>query len=105
MIELVTMAEAKAHINEVSTDRDGDIGLKILMASGIVMEHMKLDDPPDEWEVADTSPAEYDIPWKVRAATLIVFAELFINREASIANVLSQTVKDLLYSRRDPTLA
>ncbi len=106
MINLVTLAQAKMHLNELGDDREDDIEDKIIQASDIIMDYLKLEEVPDEW-VADStaSPVEYAIPGTVQSATLLVLAEIFENREASTSDPLTDAVVRLLYRKRDPALA
>lgn len=101
-LQLVSLEEAKdhVHVEQDVTDYDDDIDLKISMASSIVMEYMGLDDYPDDWMIT-VSPLEVDVPFKFKAATLLILGELYMNREASTANLLSDPVRALL-GRRPP---
>lgn len=73
-------------------------------ASMIVMNYLKLEEPPLEWYSG--SPQELTaVPFDVQAAVKFVAAELYKNREASTADPLSPVVKDILRRRRDPALA
>src|ERR1041385_1228548 len=101
-LEIVTLAQAKAHLRIADDLQDYDIELKLQQAAAIILRHMKLITVPAEWLTG--SPATtIDAPPNVQAATLLVLSELFENREASVANVLSNAVKDLI--PRTPTVA
>lgn len=103
MIDLVSLAKAKLQLRIEGTERDADIAMKIAQASAIVMQYYKKTAVPDEWYGVSSSPATITVPADIEAATLLVLGELYENREASIANVLSDSVKALI--PRDPTLA
>lgn len=107
MIDLVTLNQAKDHLRIVLTDtqHDTDVQFKIAQASEIVMDYIKRSVVPDEWTVSSVSPISYSIPALVQAATLLVVGELYFNREASTADVLSTAVMNLLERYRDPALA
>lgn len=104
MISLVTLAAAKrqVHVMLDDTAHDEDLYSKIRQASEIVMNHAKYYTVPVEWEIG-TSPQTYDVPQWAQAATLIIVSELFLNRESSNINVLSDAVRALI--PRTPTLA
>jgi Phage QLRG family, putative DNA packaging. len=102
MINLLSLAEAKVHLRIYTDIHDADIELKIAHASEIIMNYYKRTTVPEEW-VINSSPMTYDIPPSIRAATLLVLGELFNNREASVANILTEAVRNMI--PRDPTLA
>lgn len=97
MVDLVTVAEVKTQRNILDTYSDALIETTILQASAIVMNFLKKQTIPDEW-ISNTavSPVTYDIPYEIRAAVFLVVGELMENREASVNDVLSQGVRDLL---------
>lgn len=115
MINLVTIKQAERHlhldIDEVTVGHVPDLEDKIQQASFIVLDYIKqlppeytspvLESPTYTFWANDTTK----IPYNVKAATLLVLAELWDNREASVNDCLSQAVKDLLHRWRDPALA
>lgn len=108
MIDLITVDEAKIHQHlnlMLPADVDDDVVQKVHAASEIVMDYLKLATPPTSWQNVGTSPITYNIPFKIRAATLLVFGELWENRESAIANPLSPAVEALLHRLRDPAMA
>lgn len=102
--QLITVAQAKAHQRITATNEDTDIDLKVSLASEIVMDYLKRADIPEEW-IENHSPRTYDIPFVVQAATLLVFGELYENREAAVVNALSEPVMALLERFRDPAFS
>ncbi len=123
---LVSFDLAKRHIHILGNDLDQDIDAKLRLASAIVVNHCKLTAIPDEWFVSQDMEPDFEntdlilfsdtessppgltyinVPGNLQAAVLLVFGDLFENREASVGNVLSQTVIDLLTPFRDPTMA
>lgn len=104
---LVSVADAKLDLGIPSsiTDFDAHVTLKIRDASAIAMKHMKLTSLPDEWNEGVGSPSGTGVPYNVQCATRLMVAELYVNREAGEADVLSSTVKSLLAGYRDPTIA
>lgn len=104
IFELVTLEEAKSHQRIDDSADDQDVDRKIRMASAIAMQFMKRTEMPEDW-IDTYSPPVYDIPFDIQAATLLMFGELWENREGSISNVLSDAVKALLWPYRDPTMA
>lgn len=100
----MTVQQAKDHLRIVTTDDDDDIDLKLSAASEIVMDYIKKKDVPEDW-ISDHSPITYDIPFPIKAATLLVLSELFENREAQISLPISPSVEALLERFRDPALA
>lgn len=105
-VQLIDLEEAKAqiYVDPDDTDKDADIELRIGIASSIVMKHIKADDIPESWIVTH-SPLVFESPFDVKAATLLVFGELYANRESSTAMPLSDAVINLLSPHRMPTLA
>lgn len=99
----MTLEQAKIHLRRTDTTADVDIYLKVNMASSIVMKYIKKDDA-SEWGLG-TSPETYAIPTDVQSATLLVLGELFENREGATADVLSETVKNLLSQYWTPALS
>jgi hypothetical protein len=101
MIPLITYQQAKDH-SRLTTEDARDVGEKIRHASEIIMDHLNLEEPPEEW-ILDDSPLTYLIPGNIQAAALLVFAELYEHREATAADVLTPTVVNLLH--RYPVMA
>lgn len=102
---LVDIDKAMRHCEVTDTERMDDIEDRVLQASDIVMDYIKLDEPPDDW-YDDSSPAVLNaVPYLIQAAVLVVAGELFMNREASVVDVLSPSVKSMLHRYRDPALA
>lgn len=105
MIDLIDMDEAKLQLHITDDLHDDDIALKITQASAICMNYLKLSAPLTAWEIADTSPIEYDVPADIKFATLLMLSEMYENREASVANIISPAVEALLIRHRDPAMA
>jgi len=123
---LISFDLAKRHLHVTGDDLDGDIETKTWLASYIVMNHCKLTSIPESWFVDSSEidsdsldlilfadnpptspPGEYyvRVPGNIQAAVLLVFGDLFENRESSVSNPLSDTVINLLAPFRDPTMA
>jgi hypothetical protein len=102
VIELITMEEARAHLRVTGTRADEDIQLKIIAAGAILLNYIKVDQ--DESPLSMPWGAE-DVPWDIKAATMLILGELFAERESGKADVLSQAVKSLLHRYRDPAMA
>lgn len=101
-IDLISLKDAKDHLRVTGVNADGDIQSKILQASAIIFNYLKVD--------PDASPYDLpwdgdDVPWDVQAACSLIVGELYWNREAGGNNVLSDTIKNLLRRYHDPTLA
>lgn len=102
MIELCSLNEVKHHLRITSDRQDGDIQLKIIQASAIILNYLKVD--------VDESPlsvpwGSVDVPFDVHAVAMLITGELFLNREATTANVISPTVESLLRRWRSPAMA
>jgi hypothetical protein len=108
-IELVSLIQAKLDRNIDLSDptHDDALEMKIIQASNIVMDYLKVYTVATIPQVValGTSPETYTIPPLVQAATLLVLGELFENREASLSNILSDGVMNILERFRDPALA
>lgn len=99
---LVTLQQAKDHLRVDYDDEDAEIELLAKAAGSSVIAYLKLDAAPDP------------VPFQVQAATLILTAELYKNREAMQDGevdsqfgygYLPRSVTALLYPLRDPALA
>ncbi len=104
---LVSLDEAKDQLRILRSNTyfDNDIELKVQIASGILMQFCKLDEIPDEW-YDESSPANVSAPDLIKGAVLMMTSELYLNRESSTANVLSDQIKGIIrLGYRDPTLA
>ncbi len=121
---LISFEMAKKQVHQISNDLDADIDAKRRLASSIAVNFCKLTSIPAAWIVEseedfddstdlvlvdDTSSPPGStyirVPGNLQAAVQLMFGDLFENRESSSANVLSQTVIDLLTPFRDPTFA
>ena len=107
MTMLVTLDEAKDQVSILRSNTyfDDILELKVEIASDILLGFCKLDEPPDEW-YDDSSPANLSAPGRIKGCVLLMAAEMFLNRESTISNPLSDTVKAILRLKdRGPTLA
>lgn len=96
-MNLVSLEDVQFQLNITSEDgRDNELLSLIPRASGIVLESI-----PDDLDWMETSPIE--IPESIRQATLLVIGEMFMNREASLADILSTCVRSL--TRKTPGIA
>lgn len=116
MIELLTLQEAKDHVRVTASNADSDIQFKIVQASAILLNYLKVpmdatvdDSPPTlPWLHTDFlggHTTEGVPPWDIKAAAALIFGELYWKREGGEANPLSDTVKALLTRYRDPAMA
>lgn len=102
---LITLEAAKQQLRIAPNNNthDADIQAKILEASAILMDWIKQPAVPDSW--MSGSPAVMTVPPLVQSVTKLILSELFENREASVANVISPAVQTLLQRLFDPALA
>lgn len=103
--QLVTLQQAKDHLQMDHDAADADITLKIELASDIVLGYLKLASIPLDWIGGTGASPVVEVPPRVKAATLLVVGELFKNREASVNDSLSAAVMSLLHRDRDPAFA
>lgn len=87
---MITLDEAKRHLRVDHTEEDSDIARKLKQADWIVTQYV------------DSSSANEDIK---DAATMLVLGELYANREASTANLLTPSIKAMLATVRTPGIA
>lgn len=123
IISLVSMENARNHARTPTAD-DNDLRSKLVLATSIVMNYVKLTEIPSAWIISDDSPAaEFDpedvtivqtedspatvvqVPGNISSAVLLVLTELYENREASASDPISGAVKALLSQFFDPTFA
>ncbi len=104
---LIGVDEAMLQVNITSaqTDLIPAVAMYIEQASAIAYRWQKLTAVPDDWIVANTSPALMKVPQDVKAFTLHIFAELYLNRESSTSDILPETLKQWARQFRDPTIA
>lgn len=99
MTDIVTLAQAKAHLRIDDTFSDTELtGVFVPAASAIVASYLK-------WK----TPAPYDgtttpYPAHIVSATLLVLATLYGDREGAI-DPISPAVVSILRRDRDPALA
>ena len=119
-MDLVDLNQAKIQLRVEldNTDSDSDIGEKIHLASSIVLNKLKVEiaepedatAPPKACDVYAALAERFSRPvslveGNLTAATLLIVSELYENREASEATILSPCVLALLDPFRDPALA
>lgn len=101
--QLVSLDEAKLHLRVYDDLHDDDISEKLLGASNIITDYLKLGGViPSTWMDAN---GFLDVPPDIKMAALLALGELYKEREGSYANPLSTGVTDLLVGYRDPSLA
>ncbi|WP_207950790.1 head-tail connector protein [Marinobacter sp. JSM 1782161] len=121
MAMLVTLEQAKDHLKMDHDADDSDITLKIHAASGAVVSYLK--SVADAYfdssgAVITDSSGDPDVPFQVKAATLILTAEMYKNPEGLVEDpiggaaqitygygYLPRSVVSLLYPLRDPACA
>jgi len=103
MAMLVTYRQAADHLRLDSDDGEDDIRLKIMAASGAVLNYLGVaDDYYTDSAGANTAPAT------VQAATLILVGEFDANREGGgdfASAHLPASVRALLGPLRDPVVS
>lgn len=103
IIDLISLKDAKDHLRVTGINADGDIQSKILQASAIILNYLKVD--------IDASPQslpwdiDAGVPWDIQAACALIVGELYWQREAGSNNVLSDTIKNLLRRWHTPAMA
>lgn len=114
MIQILTLEEAKGQVRVTATQSDSDIQFKILQATAILLNYLKVpmnasveDSPVTLPWVADDFGSETDdeVPWDIKAACALIFGSLYANREGENADPLSPAVRSLLARWRDPAMA
>lgn len=101
---LMTLDEAKEHLNPPGDIDDNKIERQIIEATVIVLRHCKL--PLDSYQSTAGDP-NTDVPPDLRAAALLVLGSLYDNADGQSPDKepLSPAVKALLMPWRKPTLA
>lgn len=114
---LVTLQQAKDHLRMDHAYDDDDITLKVQAASAAIIDYLK--DYADSFldsagDVIIDSTGEPDVPYQVKAATLLLVGDFYMNREPTASDpvdaqygygYLPRAVTALLYPLRDPTVA
>lgn len=114
MVELITLEEAKAHLYIIHNADDNDLKLKIYAASEAVIDYLKAEGVKKfigaDGELLKNEAGEpVQVPFKVKAATLLMLGYLHKDRDDNPGNAfehgyLPKPVTALLYSMRDPAL-
>jgi hypothetical protein len=102
MIPLITLEEVKQHLHRTDTRSDTDLETKIMHASAIVLNYLKIDDLSPmsfPWPGGDQ-----DIPFDVQAACFLVIGRLNQDREGN-DQILTNGIKSLLHRWRTPAMA
>lgn len=85
MVMLVSLQEASDHLRRDTADDDNDLMLKIQAASRFVVNYLDKDvfdlDSNDQ-PVEDSDGIVVDVPFDIKAATLLIIGELYANRDA-----------------------
>jgi len=112
---LVTLQQASDHLRRDTTADDNDLTLKIHAASAAVMNYIQgpgidgfTDSAGDVF--VDSNGEPLDVPWEVKAATLLMVGYLYKNRDDNADDAfdrgyLPRPVTALLYPLRDPSLS
>lgn len=95
MVELVKTEEAKTRLRIDFADDDALVAELVSEATDIIIDYLKK--PDHGW-------TEETVPYRVKAAILLVTGSLYENREAG-EEVLTSNVRDLIHRDRDPALA
>lgn len=111
---LVSLDEAKRHLRVDHDDENADLELKIAAASELIVDYLKdaanaFLDSQGEPEI-DSAGQPVGIPFKVKAATLLMVGYLYRDRDgdpdkAYEMGFLPRPVTAMLYSKRKPTMA
>jgi hypothetical protein len=96
MVALITVAGAKRRLRLDFADDDVLASELVNEATAIVLNHLK--------GRANPAWTEASVPFDVKAAIYLAFGRLYANRDGT-EEILSDPVKALLHSYRDPALA
>jgi acetyl/propionyl-CoA carboxylase alpha subunit len=101
MAALLTLAEAKDHLNVTGDDHNADIAAKTLQASDVVLKHI------DTGVIAGWSDGSVIVPGNVKAATCFVLAYLYVQRGDAMAASAEtwQAVERILVPTRGAVMA
>ncbi len=102
MSDLVTLADAKAHLRVLDSAHDAEIQAKLSQASDVIRDYLK--------DRNDLSWDETSAPLPVQAATLVLLANFYEHRGDDLAPddydaAAWGAVERLLVRFRDPALA
>lgn len=103
--QLISLAEAKAHLRVDHDSDDVDITAKIEEASDAVLSYLKLSGVPSAWSGATGESPGTSVPPRIKSATKLAVGILFEHRGEGVADVLSPAVRSLLHRDRDPSIA
>ena len=100
---IVTLDEAKAHLRVDGANEDADIALKLAAAEELVAQSLGR---PVPW--TDGTGEAVPVPASVKAATLLILADLYANREgvaAGLSLAENPTLERLLSFHRKVSVA
>ena len=113
MTMLVTLDQAKAHVQLDHDESDSDLELKVHAASGAVLAYLKVS--ADAYtdtagELIENSNGTLEIPAQVQLAVLYLTGLMFKDRDGKDTAIWQQgflpaPITALLYPLRDPALA
>lgn len=110
MLKIVDLDYAKKHLHIMGDRFDVDLDLKIMMASKLVLDVLKVY-PAEDYSPPSDSPGTYE-DWETNGAPHHVFAlcflalgELWLKRESGSADVLSDQLMNIIRMYRVPTMA
>lgn len=98
-VELVTLAQAKAHLRVIHDDEDGDIRLKLSAATRMAIVYLDRDvyESQEELDAAIAAGVARSYPLlatdddmeMVRAGILLLLGDLYANREETITGTIA----------------
>jgi hypothetical protein len=111
LIDLITLEEAKGHLQETSNQRNADIQAKLDAAVAIIIDYLTRRDTT--WNATMAAWTADTIPLGIKQAMLVQLGELMRERGDDAQQItpnadredLSPAVKRCLKRYRDPTLA
>lgn len=110
MFKIIDLEYAKKHLRVMGDRFDVDIDMKIMAASKLTLDILKVY-PAEDYSPPSDSPGTYEdweengAPHHAFAICWLILGELWLNRESGTGDVISEGLMRIIRMYRVPTMA